>query len=49
MLFLEPACDGQHGYQVPSANSGFIDISIREQTLNSNQHLWAARNRYLSS
>jgi hypothetical protein len=33
-FFLEPACDGQHGYQVPSVNSGFIDILIREQMLN---------------
>ncbi len=24
--FSEPACDGQHGYRVPSVNSGFIDI-----------------------
>jgi hypothetical protein len=24
--FLEPACDGQHGYQVLLANSNFIDI-----------------------
>ena len=34
--FLEPACDGQHGYQVPSVNSGFVDILIREQMQNSN-------------
>jgi hypothetical protein len=24
--FLEPACDGQHGYQVLPVNSSFIDI-----------------------
>jgi hypothetical protein len=34
MVFLEPACDGQHGYQVPSVNSSFIDIQIHEPMLN---------------
>jgi hypothetical protein len=24
-VFLDPACDGQHGYQVPSVNSSFIE------------------------
>jgi hypothetical protein len=35
-LFLEPACDGQHGNQVPSVNSSFIDTLICEPLLNSN-------------
>jgi hypothetical protein len=24
MVFLGPACDGQHGYQVPSVNSSLL-------------------------
>jgi hypothetical protein len=34
MVFSEPTCDGQHGYQVSSVNSGFIDIQIHEPTQN---------------
>jgi hypothetical protein len=33
MVFMEPACDGQHGYRLPSVNSGFIDIQIYEPML----------------
>ncbi len=32
--FLEPACDGQHGYRVLPADSNFIDIWIFQHTLN---------------
>jgi hypothetical protein len=28
MIFFEPACDGQHGYRVPSVNSAFIGFLI---------------------
>jgi hypothetical protein len=32
--FLEPAYDGQHSYRVLPVNSSFIDIWIRQHTLN---------------
>ncbi len=42
MGFLEPACNDQHGYQVLSVNSGFIDIKVHKPMLHWNKHLWAA-------